>query len=168
MTSVGEAGPDGEPTGAEGYVGMRLAEVAAEMGVDWVEAAMEITLMTEGHAAMVIFMMAEENVALQLRQPWIKIGTDASGFDPADVTGMVHPRSYGTYPRILGKYVRDEGVVGLEDAVRKMTSAVATRLSIHDRGVLKPGMYADIVVFDPGDGRRPGHLRGAAPAFRRR
>ena len=149
VTSVGEAGPDGEPTGAEGYVGMRLAEVAAEMGVDWVEAAMEITLMTEGHAAMVIFMMAEENVALQLRQPWIKIGTDASGFDPADVTGMVHPRSYGTYPRILGKYVRDEGVVGLEDAVRKMTSAVATRLSIHDRGVLKPGMYADIVVFDP-------------------
>ena len=150
LTSVGETGgPEGEPTGAEGYVGMRLAEIAAEMGVDWVEAAMEITLMTAGHAGMVIFMMSEENVALQLRQPWIKIGTDASGFDPADVTGMVHPRSYGTYPRILGRYVRDEGVITLEDAIRKMTSAVATRLSIHDRGVLKPGMYADVVVFDP-------------------
>ena len=86
--------------------------------------------MTGGHAGMVIFMMAEENVALQLQQPWIKIGTDASGFDPADVTGMVHPRSYGTYPRILGKYVRDEGVIPLEDAIRKMSSAVATRLSI--------------------------------------
>lgn len=149
VTSVGEVGPDGEPTGAEGYVGMRLAEVAAEMGVDWVEAAMEITLMTSGHASMVIFMMSEENVAMQLQQPWIKIGTDASGFDPADVTGMVHPRSYGTYPRILGKYVRDEGVIPLEDAVRKMTSAVATRLSIQDRGLLKVGMYADVVVFDP-------------------
>ncbi len=149
VTSVGEAGSDVEPTGAEGYVGMRLAEVAAEMGVDWVEAAMEITLMTGGHAGMVIFMMAEENVALQLQQPWIKIGTDASGFDPADVTGMVHPRSYGTYPRILGKYVRDEGVIPLEDAIRKMSSAVATRLSIHDRGVLKVGMHADVVVFDP-------------------
>ncbi len=149
VTSVGEAGPGGEPTGAERYVGMRLDEVAAEMDIDWVEAAMEITLMTEGRAGMVIFMMAEENVALQLRQPWIKIGTDASGFDPADVKGMVHPRSYGTYPRILGKYVRDEGVITLEDAVRKMTSAVATRLSIHDRGLIKPGMYADVVVFDP-------------------
>jgi len=149
VTSVGEAGPDAEPTGAEGYVGMRLSEVAAEMGVDWVEAAMEITLMTGGHAGMVIFMMAEENVALQLQQPWIKIGTDASGFDPADVTGMVHPRSYGTYPRILGKYVRDEGVMPLEDAIRKMSSAVATRLSMHDRGVLKVGMHADVVVFDP-------------------
>ena len=149
VTSVGEVGPDAEPNGAEGYVGMRLAEVAAEMGVDWVEAAMEITLMTSGHASMVIFMMSEENVAMQLRQPWIKIGTDASGFDPADVTGMVHPRSYGTYPRILGKYVREEDVIPLEDAIRKMTSAVATRLSIDDRGLLRPGMYADVVVFDP-------------------
>ena len=149
VTSIGEVGPDAEPTGAEGYVGMRLAEVAAEMGVDWVEAAMEITLMTSGHASMVIFMMSEENVAMQLRQPWIKIGTDASGFDPADVTGMVHPRSYGTYPRILGKYVREEGAIPLEDAIRKMTSAVATRLSIDDRGLLRRGMYADVVVFDP-------------------
>lgn len=149
LTSVGETGPSGEATDAEGYVGMRLAQVAAEMGVDWVDAAMEITLMTSGHASMVIFMMSEENVALQLRQPWIKIGTDASGFDPAAVAGMVHPRSYGTYPRILGKYVRDEGVITLEDAVRKMTSAVATRLSIADRGLLRPGMYADVVVFDP-------------------
>ncbi len=149
VTSVGEVGPDGESTGADGYVGMRLAEIAADMGVDWVEAAMEITLMTSGHASMVIFMMSEENVAMQMRQPWIKFGTDASGFDPDNATGMVHPRSYGTYPRILGKYVRDEGVITVEDAVRKMTSAVATRLSIDDRGVLRPGMYADIVVFDP-------------------
>ena len=149
ITSVAETGPDGEPTGAAGYVGRRLAEVAAEMGVDWVDAAIEILLMTEGAAGMVVFMMAEENVALQLQQPWIKIGTDAGGHNPETATGMVHPRSYGTYPRILGRYVRDEGVITLEDAVRKMTSAVATRLSIGDRGVLEVGMYADVVVFDP-------------------
>ena len=149
ITSVAETGPDGEPTGAAGHVGRRLAEIAAEMGVDWVDAAIELLLMTEGNAGMVVFMMAEENVALQLRQPWIKIGTDAGGHDPDSATGMVHPRSYGTYPRILGRYVRDEGVITLEDAVRKMTSAVAIRLSIDNRGLLQVGMYADVVVFDP-------------------
>ena len=149
ITSVAEVGPDGEPTGAGGFVGMRVAEVAEQMGVDWVDAAIEVILMTGGQAGMIVFMMDEANVALQLRQPWIKIGTDASGFDPDSATAMVHPRSYGTYPRILGKYVRDEGVITLEDAIRKMTSAVATRLSIDDRGLLRAGMYADVVVFDP-------------------
>ena len=149
ITAVAEVGPDGEPTGAGAFVGMRVAEVAEQMGVDWVDAAIEVILMTGGQAGMIVFMMDEANVALQLQQPWIKIGTDASGFDPDSATAMVHPRSYGTYPRILGKYVRDEGVVTLEDAIRKMTSAVATRLSIQDRGLLRAGMYADVVVFDP-------------------
>jgi dihydroorotase/N-acyl-D-amino-acid deacylase len=93
--------------------------------------------------------MNEDNVRLQLKQPWMKIGTDAGGSDPDSTKSLVHPRSYGTYPRILGKYVRDEHVIPLEDAVRKMTSAVAARLLIADRGLLRPGMYADIVVFDP-------------------
>ena len=149
ITAVAEVGPDGEPTGAGAFVGMRVAEVAEQMGVDWVDAAIEVILMTGGQAGMIVFMMDEANVALQLQQPWIKIGTDASGFDPDSAIAMVHPRSYGTYPRILGKYVRDEGVVTLEDAIRKMTSAVATRLSIQDRGLLRAGMYADVVVFDP-------------------
>ena len=149
ITSAAEVGPDGEPSGAGGFVGMRVAEVAEQMGLDWVDAVIEVILMTGGQAGMIVFMMDEANVALQLQQPWIKIGTDASGFDPDSVTGMAHPRSYGTYPRILGKYVRDEGVLALEDAIRKMTSAVATRLSIDDRGLLRPGMYADVVVFDP-------------------
>jgi dihydroorotase/N-acyl-D-amino-acid deacylase len=94
-------------------------------------------------------MMKEENVKRQLQQPWIKIGTDAEGLDPDNTKSMAHPRSYGTYPRILGKYVRDEHVIPLEDAVRKMSSAVARRLSIQDRGLLQEGMYADIAVFDP-------------------
>ena len=93
--------------------------------------------------------MDEENVRRNLRQPWMKIGTDATGYDPDSVRGLVHPRAFGTFPRILGRYVRDEGVLTLEDAVRKMTSATATRLSLRDRGLLRPGMYADVVVFDP-------------------
>jgi N-acyl-D-amino-acid deacylase len=139
-----------EAPGAEAEVGKRLSQIARERGVDWVDAAIELTLATEGRAGMVVFMMSEENVALQMRQPWIKFGTDAGGFDPDSAEAMVHPRSYGTYPRILGKYVREEGVLTLEDAVRKMSSAVATRLSLDDRGVLRAGLKADVVVFDPG------------------
>ena len=113
------------------------------------EGWMSMFTTTEARAGMVVFMMNEENVALQMRQPWIKFGTDAGGYDPEAAESMVHPRSYGTYPRILGKYVREQGVLGLEDAIRKMSSAVATRLSIQDRGLLREGLYADIVVFDP-------------------
>ena len=86
---------------------------------------------------------------MQLRRPWVIIGTDAGSVDPDSAQGLVHPRAYGSYPRILGRYVREEGVLTLEDAVRKMTSAVAERLSLRDRGQLREGMYADIVVFDP-------------------
>jgi N-acyl-D-amino-acid deacylase len=94
--------------------------------------------------------MTEENLALQLRQPWIKISTDAGGYDPAwaEERGPIHPRGYGTYTRVLGKYVREEGVIGLEDAIRKMTSSVASRLDLQGRGELHPGVFADIVVFD--------------------
>jgi dihydroorotase/N-acyl-D-amino-acid deacylase len=79
----------------------------------------------------------------------MKFGTDAGGQDPERARGMTHPRAYGNYTRALGRYVREQGVMSLEEAVRKMTSAVATRLSLHERGVLRPGMFADVVVFDP-------------------
>ena len=130
------------------WSGKRLSEIAAAMNRDWVDAAMDLILSERRRVETTYFMMSEANLALQLRQPWMKFGTDASGHDPATATNLVHPRAYGTYPRILGKYVRDERVLPLEDAVRKMSSAVATRLSIPDRGVLREGMHADIVVFD--------------------
>ncbi len=97
------------------------------------------------------FMMSEDNVQLQLQQPWMKISTDARGVDPswAIAMGPTHPRAYGTYHPGTGKYVRDEGVISLEDAIRKMTSAVTARLGIRERGLLQPGFFADIVVFDP-------------------
>jgi dihydroorotase/N-acyl-D-amino-acid deacylase len=110
---------------------------------------MDLVLTEPGGIGTIYFLMNEDNVKLALRQPWMKIGTDASGQDPDSARGMTHPRAYGTYAKILGQYVRDEKVIPLEDAVRKMTGAVAERLLIGDRGLLRPGMYADVVVFDP-------------------
>jgi len=131
------------------YAGMRLSEIAAARGQHWVDALLDL-LAAEGQSvATIYFKMTEDNLALQLRQPWVKISTDAGGIDPATATALVHPRAYGTYTRVLGKYVREEGVIPLEDAVRKMTSAVADRLSLRDRGLLRTGHYADVVLFDP-------------------
>jgi dihydroorotase/N-acyl-D-amino-acid deacylase len=151
------AGPEGiYPLGLqkpenERYLGKSLAEIAATLGQDWIDAAITLLLSEEQRIGTVYFMMDEENVKLQLQQPWIKISTDAGGVDPdwAVKYGPTHPRSYGTYTRVLGKYVRDEGVLTLEDAVRKMSSSVATRLSIRDRGLLREGYLADVVILDP-------------------
>lgn len=100
---------------------------------------------------MVFFAMDEDNVQEQLRLPWIKFGSDSGSWDPETARSMTHPRSYGTYPRILGRYVREEGVLGLEDAVRKMSSAVADRVGLRERGQVRAGFFADIVVFDEKD-----------------
>ncbi len=149
------AGPDGilivgiDKDENKQYVGKRLSEIASMMHKDWMDAAMDLILSEHRRVETIYFMMSEDNVKLQLKQPWIKIGTDAAGLDPEQTKDLAHPRSYGTFPRILGKYVRDENVMPLEEAVRKMTSAVARRLSIQDRGLLQEGLYADIAVFDP-------------------
>ena len=105
----------------------------------------------EQRISTIYHLMSEENLTLQSRQPWMKISTDAGGVDPAWAAerGPTHPRAYGTYPRVLGKYVREEQVLPLEDAVRKMSSAVADRLGLRDRGLLRAGCYADVVIFDP-------------------
>ncbi len=131
------------------YVGKRLAEIARADGKHWLDAAIDLIVSEHKSIATVYFMMSEENVRLQLRQPWIKFGTDAEGIDPEHASSLAHPRAYGTFPRILGKYVRDEKVMPLEEAIRKMTSAVADRLSIRDRGLLREGFHADLVIFDP-------------------
>ncbi len=131
------------------YAGMRLSAIADAMKTDWIEAVMNLVQTEHNRVETTYFMMDEDNVRMNLRQPWMKIGTDAGAVDPATFKGLVHPRSLGTFPRILGRYVREERLMPLEEAVRKMTSATATRLSLHQRGLLKPGMYADVVVFDP-------------------
>src|SRR5439155_7316505 len=131
------------------YEGKRLTEIAQAMHKDWSDALVDLTIAEQNRLGQVIFVASDSNVAMQIRKPWMKFGTDAEAFDPDSAKIATHPRSYGTYPRILGKYVREEHVLALEDAVRKMTGAVAERLSIRDRGELREGMFADIMIFDP-------------------
>ncbi len=131
------------------YAGMRLSEIARVREEEWIDTLIDLIVSEEQSISTIYFMMTEDNLALQLQQPWIKISTDAGGIDPANATGLVHPRAYGTYTRVLGKYVREEKVIPLEDAIRKMSSAVADRLFLRDRGVLRDGHYADVIIFDP-------------------
>jgi N-acyl-D-aspartate/D-glutamate deacylase len=152
------AGPEGVmPVGFERpenrrFAGMRLTEIQEERGdPDWVETVFELLLSERQRISTIYFSLSEDNVASQLRLPWIKVSSDAGGLDPAwaAADGPTHPRAYGTFTRVLGKYVREEGVLTWEDAIRKMTSSVATRLGLRDRGSLRAGAYADIVIFDP-------------------
>jgi dihydroorotase/N-acyl-D-amino-acid deacylase len=130
------------------YEGKRLNEIAADMGKPWPDAVVALFL-SEGHdPSKINFSMSEENVQMQIKQPWVVVGTDAGGVDPDSTKNVVHPRSYGSYPRILGRYVREQKLLTLEDAVRKMSGGVASRLGLRDRGLLREGMFADVVVFD--------------------
>jgi N-acyl-D-amino-acid deacylase len=131
------------------YEGKRLADIARAMGRDWADALIDLTIAERNRLGQILFIASDSNVAMQIRQPWMKFGTDAAGLNPDSAKGMTHPRAYGNYPRILGRFVREQHLLTLEDAIRKMTWAVAARLSIRDRGLLHEGMYADIVVFDP-------------------
>jgi dihydroorotase/N-acyl-D-amino-acid deacylase len=132
------------------YEGKRLNEIAKARGTDWADVIIDLTIAEKDRLGQILFIASDSNVAMQFRQPWMKFATDASGMDPDSSAGsMTHPRAYGNYPRILGRYVREQRVLTLEDAIRKMTWSVASRLSIRDRGLINEGMYADIVVFDP-------------------
>ncbi|MFN9298313.1 MAG: N-acyl-D-amino-acid deacylase family protein [Acidobacteriota bacterium] len=130
------------------YAGKYLSEIAASMGVSWTEAVFRLLGSEKQRISTVYFMMSDSNVEAMMREPWMKFGTDAGGVDPENPRGLVHPRSYGTATRILGYYVREKKVLTLEEAVRKLTSATALRLQILDRGLLRPGFYADLVLFD--------------------
>jgi N-acyl-D-amino-acid deacylase len=139
-----------ELPGNKRFENKSLVEIAAARREEWVDALMDLTVEEKARLGAMFFVASEDNLALQIRQPWIKIGTDAGASDPADTHGNeTHPRAYGTYPRILGRFVREQHVLPLEDAVRKMTSAVAERISLRGRGLVREGMYADLVVFDP-------------------
>ena len=131
------------------FEGKRLSEIASVLGKDWAETIIDLNVDERLGLGELLFLMSEENIRLQLQQPWMKFGTDASSSDPATAQGMVHPRAYGNFTRLMGRYVREQRVLPLEDAVRKASSAVATRLSLNDRGVLRVGLKADVIVFDP-------------------
>jgi dihydroorotase/N-acyl-D-amino-acid deacylase len=130
------------------YEGWRIDAIMKDMNKPSYDIVIDLVLAENNNLSKINFSMTEENVAMQLKRPWVVIGSDAGGFNPDSATNMVHPRAYGTFARVLAKYVRTDSVLTLEDAVRKMTGATAARLKLRDRGLLREGMFADIVVFD--------------------
>jgi dihydroorotase/N-acyl-D-amino-acid deacylase len=133
------------------YQGKTLAQVAALRNTDAIDALLDVLAEDKAYTYVAVFGMAEPDIALALKQPWVSIDNDSQGTTPDGPLGEEHPhpRAYGTFPRILRKYVREERRLTLEDAIRKFTSLPAQRMRLGDRGVLKTGMWADVVVFDP-------------------
>src|SRR6516162_3414086 len=133
------------------YQGKRLSEIAAEWHEDAIDTIFDFLLKDEAATSVAVFGMSEPDVALALQQPWVAVDNDSSAASPEGVLGAEHPhpRAYGTFPRILAKYVREEGKLTLADAIRKFTALAAQRLHLSDRGVIKLGTWADLVVFDP-------------------
>jgi dihydroorotase/N-acyl-D-amino-acid deacylase len=131
--------------------GKTLAQAAALRHEDPLDALMDILIEDKAYTSVAVFGMDEKDVALALQQPWVAIDNDSSGTAPTGILGQEHPhpRAYGTFPRILRKYVREEHRLTLQDAIRKFTSLPAQRLGLTDRGVLKQGLWADIAIFDP-------------------
>lgn len=133
------------------HTGRTLADVARERGEDPVDTILNLVLEDQTRVGAVYFMMSEDNIRKQMRLPWVSFGSDAASMapEPPFIRSSAHPRAYGNFARLLGKYVREEGVIPLEEAVRRLTGLPATNLGLTDRGYLKPGMFADVVVFDP-------------------
>jgi N-acyl-D-amino-acid deacylase len=133
------------------WEGKNLVEIGKEMGKDPRDAAMDLVIADRGETSVIISIMREDDVRLALSNPMISIGTDsgARAEDGPFSESKSHPRAWGSFPRVLGKYVRDEKLITLEDAVRRFTSRPALRVGIADRGLLRPGMKADVTIFNP-------------------
>ena len=133
------------------YVGKTLAEVARLRDSTPEETAMDLVVEDGSRVGTIYFLMSEANVRRQVRLPWVSFGSDAASQATEGVflNSNPHPRAYGNFARLLGRYVRDEGLVPLEEAVRRLSSQPAANLGITDRGALRSGHYADIAVFDP-------------------
>ena len=134
------------------YEGKTIAQIATEEHKDPIDALMDTVIAGKDHVSAVYFTMSEDDVKLAMQQPFVSVGTDAGA---ANVQGplsesKLHPRSYGSFPRILGRYVREQHLLTLEQAIRKFTSLPAQRMGLRDRGLLRSGMFADITIFDPG------------------
>ena len=131
--------------------GKWLSDVAALWHEDAIDALCDLLIKDKAFTEVAVFGMDEPDVALALKQPWVSIDNDSQGTSPEGLLGTEHPhpRAYGTFPRILRKYVREENALTSPDAIRKFSALPAQRLRLTDRGVLKQGMWADVVVFDP-------------------
>jgi len=133
------------------YEGMTLTEIGKAMGKDPRDAVIDLVLADKGETSVVTAIMDEDDVRAALKHPLVGVGTDsgAKAEDGKLAESKSHPRAWGSFPRILGRYVRDEKLLTLEEAIRKMTSKAAARVHLDDRGILRPGLAADITIFDP-------------------
>jgi dihydroorotase/N-acyl-D-amino-acid deacylase len=131
--------------------GKTIAEIARLWNKDPIDTVFDLLIEDEAFTEVALFIMSEPDVALALQQPWVSVCNDSQGTAPDGLLGKEHPhpRAYGTFPRILHKYVKEERKLTLEDAIRKFSALPAQRMRLADRGVLKDGMWADVVVFDP-------------------
>ena len=132
------------------FQGKRLSEIAKLWNKDAIDALCDF-LIQDPSTGVAVFGMSQPDVTLALQQPWVSIDNDSEGTSPDGILGQAHPhpRAYGTFPRILSKYVREEKALSLEDAIRKFSALPAQRMRLTDRGVLKAGTWADVVIFDP-------------------
>ncbi len=130
--------------------GKTIAQIAQERKKDPIDTIFDL-LIEDPAMSVAVFAMSEEDIAYALKQPWVSVDNDSQGTAPEGILGKEHPhpRAYGTFPRILRKYVREEKLLTLQDAIRKFSALPAQRMRLTDRGVLKRGMWADVVVFDP-------------------
>jgi N-acyl-D-amino-acid deacylase len=154
---MGMAGPDGMMLGAfmkpelRPLIGKTLGEVARARGVSPQDAAIDLVIEDGSRIGVIYFLMSEDNVRRQMQLPWVSFGSDQ---DAPSIEGVFlkagnHPRAFGNFAKVLGKYVRDERVIPLQEAIRRLTSFPAETLSLQDRGRLRAGYVADVVVFDP-------------------
>jgi dihydroorotase/N-acyl-D-amino-acid deacylase len=153
----GSGGPDGVMLSSvlnpelRKYEGQTFTQIGKAMGKDPRDAVMDLVIADRGESSVIISIMTEEDVRAALKHPLVAVGTDsgAQAEDGPLSESKSHPRAWGSFPRILGKYVRADHLLTLEEAVRKMTSRPAARVHLNDRGILRPGMAADLTVFDP-------------------
>jgi N-acyl-D-amino-acid deacylase len=132
-------------------IGKTLADVATERHVSPEDAAIDLVIENGARVEVAYFLMSEDNIRRQIALPWVSFGSDEAAPAPEGVflTQNSHPRAYGNFARLLARYVRDEHVISLAEAIRKLTSFPADTLSLKDRGMLARGYYADVVIFDP-------------------
>jgi dihydroorotase/N-acyl-D-amino-acid deacylase len=133
--------------------GKTLADIAKARGTDPINTLFDILVEDEAFTECAVFAMSESDILLALQQPWTSVDNDSQGTAPDGLLGQEHPhpRAYGTFPRILRKYVREDHALTLENAIRKFSALAAQKMRLTDRGVLKEGMWADVVVFDPNE-----------------
>ncbi len=141
----------GLESGYKRFEGRRVDDAAKEAGKDPYDFVFDMLIANRGSVSCIWYIIDEDDLKLAMKQPWVSVGSDGSALATSGPlrTGVPHPRNFGTFPRVLGKYVREEHVISLEQAVHKMTALTARQMHIADRGLIKEGLAADLVVFDP-------------------